>query len=445
MSRVEPGSIRAQLPSSPPDEPEGFEAVLADLDRVVVPGLSHWQHPRFFGYFPSNGELSSVLGDYLSTGLGVLGLSWQSSPALTEIEEATTDWVRQMIGLSDAWSGVIQDTASSCTLVALVCARERASGYSLARGGLQAEEPAARRLRVRPQPQLGGQGGAPRRLRARERPRGRDRRRARDAARRARRGDPHRPRRRPEAVRRRRHDRHHDHDRPRPRGRPRGGGPPPRPLAARGRRPRRLGHDPARVPLALGRDRGGRLARLQPPQVAGRRLRLLALLRPRPAAPRAGDEHEPELPAQRRRREGQEPARLGHPPRPPVPGAQAVVPHPRAGRLRSPGPPPPGHREREVAGGRGREGARTGACSPRFRCRRSASATSRPAWRARPSTGTPSPGPSASTARAPPTSPRRRSTGAGWCASASAPSPPSARTSRPVGGDAREAEATSRP
>jgi aromatic-L-amino-acid decarboxylase len=139
MSRVEPGSIRAQLPSSPPDKPEGFDAVLRDLDRVVVPGLSHWQHPGFFGYFPSNGELSSVLGDYLSTGLGVLGLSWQSSPALTEIEETTTDWVRQMIGLSDAWSGVIQDTASSCTLVALLCARERASGYSLARGGLQGE------------------------------------------------------------------------------------------------------------------------------------------------------------------------------------------------------------------------------------------------------------------------------------------------------------------
>lgn len=139
MSRVEPGSIRAQLPSSPPEEPEGFEAVLDDLDRVVLPGLSHWQHPRFFGYFPSNGELASVLGDHLSTGLGVLGLSWQSSPALTEIEEVTTDWVRQMVGLSDAWSGVIQDTASSCTLVALVCARERATGYSLARGGLQAE------------------------------------------------------------------------------------------------------------------------------------------------------------------------------------------------------------------------------------------------------------------------------------------------------------------
>jgi aromatic-L-amino-acid decarboxylase len=139
MARVAPGSIRARLPAQPPERPEGFEAVLRDLDSIVLPGLSHWQHPRFFGYFPSNGELASVLGDYLSTGLGVLGLSWQSSPALTELEEVVTDWVRQMIGLSEAWSGVIQDTASACTLVALVCARERTSGYSLARGGLQAE------------------------------------------------------------------------------------------------------------------------------------------------------------------------------------------------------------------------------------------------------------------------------------------------------------------
>jgi aromatic-L-amino-acid decarboxylase len=139
MSRVEPGQVRAQLPPSPPEAPEGFAAVLDDLERVVLPGLSHWQHPRFFGYFPSNGDLSSVLGDYLSTGLGVLGLSWQSSPALTEVEEVTTDWMRQMVGLSPAWSGVIQDTASSCTLVALISAREKATNYSLARGGLQAE------------------------------------------------------------------------------------------------------------------------------------------------------------------------------------------------------------------------------------------------------------------------------------------------------------------
>jgi aromatic-L-amino-acid decarboxylase len=139
-SRVKPGSVRAQLPSAPPAQPESFDAIFRDLDDIILPGLSHWQHPNFFGYFPGNGDLSSVLGDYISTGLGALGLSWISSPALTEVEEVVTDWLRQMLGLSDAWSGVIQDTASTSTLVALLSARERASNYSLVRGGLQGEE-----------------------------------------------------------------------------------------------------------------------------------------------------------------------------------------------------------------------------------------------------------------------------------------------------------------
>ena len=106
----------------------------------MLPGITTWQHPQFFGYFPSNALLSSVLGDYVSSGLGVIGLAWQSSPALTEVEEVVTDWMRQMLGLSEAWSGVINDTASTSTLVALLCARERTSNYSLGRGGLQ-EEP----------------------------------------------------------------------------------------------------------------------------------------------------------------------------------------------------------------------------------------------------------------------------------------------------------------
>ncbi|MCI0552642.1 MAG: pyridoxal-dependent decarboxylase [Anaerolineae bacterium] len=138
-SALEPGAVRANLPKNPPTQPEPFEGIFSDLEEIILPGLSHWQHPNFFGYFPSNGELASVLGDYLSTGLGVLGLSWQSSPALTELEEVVTDWMRQMVGLSDSWSGVIQDTASTSTLVALICARERASSYSLVRGGLQGE------------------------------------------------------------------------------------------------------------------------------------------------------------------------------------------------------------------------------------------------------------------------------------------------------------------
>lgn len=140
MSQVEPGAVRAQLPEQAPRQPEPFAEILADLERIVLPGLSHWQHPRFFGYFPSNARLSSVLGDLASSGLGVLGLSWQSSPALTEVEQTTVEWMRQLLGLSDAWHGVIQDSASASTLVALICARERASDYSLARGGLQAEQ-----------------------------------------------------------------------------------------------------------------------------------------------------------------------------------------------------------------------------------------------------------------------------------------------------------------
>jgi aromatic-L-amino-acid decarboxylase len=139
MAQVAPGEIKAKLPVAPPERPEDLRAVLADLDSIIMPGISHWQSPRFFGYFPSNAPLAGVLGDLVSTGLGVIGLSWQSGPAVTELEEVATDWVRQMVGLSGAWSGVIQDTASTSTLVALICARERATDYAMTRGGLQGE------------------------------------------------------------------------------------------------------------------------------------------------------------------------------------------------------------------------------------------------------------------------------------------------------------------
>ena len=139
MSQAEPGQVKASLPPHPPEDPESFDAILRDLDAVVMPGISHWQHPRFFGYFPSNGSLGSVLGDFVSTGLGVIGLAWQASPALSELEEVATGWLRQMVGLSPAWDGVIQDTASTSTLLALLCARERRTNYGLVRGGLQAE------------------------------------------------------------------------------------------------------------------------------------------------------------------------------------------------------------------------------------------------------------------------------------------------------------------
>ncbi len=139
MSHAEPGAVRSQLPVAPPQSPESFDDIFHDLEHVILPGLSHWQHPHFYGYFQSNAMLASVLGDYLSSGLGVVGLSWQASPALSELEEVVTDWVRQMVGLSTVWSGVIQDTASTSTLIALLCARERTSNYSLNRGGLQGE------------------------------------------------------------------------------------------------------------------------------------------------------------------------------------------------------------------------------------------------------------------------------------------------------------------
>lgn len=139
MAPAAPGETRAKLPASPPLDPETFDAIARDIEAVVMPGITTWQHPRFFGYFPSNALLASVLGDFLSSGLGVIGLAWQSSPALTEVEEVVTDWTRQMLGLSEAWSGVINDTASTSTLVALLCARERATGYSLSRDGLQGQ------------------------------------------------------------------------------------------------------------------------------------------------------------------------------------------------------------------------------------------------------------------------------------------------------------------
>lgn len=137
MARTAPGEVARAFPTAPPETPQDPAEIFAALDRTIVPGLTHFGHPRFFGFFPTGTELSSVLGDFLSTGLGALGLTWQSAPALTELEEVTTDWVRQLLGLSPAWRGVIQDTASTSTLVALVCARERASDYALMRAGLQ--------------------------------------------------------------------------------------------------------------------------------------------------------------------------------------------------------------------------------------------------------------------------------------------------------------------
>jgi aromatic-L-amino-acid decarboxylase len=140
MSRTRPGEIRSKLPRTPPERGGGADEILALLDRDVMPGITHWNHPAFFAYFPSNTSYASILGDLACAGLGVQGMSWQTSPAATEIEEVVMDWLRQMLGLGDAWTGVIQDTASTATLGALICARERAT--RLDDRGLQAAGPA---------------------------------------------------------------------------------------------------------------------------------------------------------------------------------------------------------------------------------------------------------------------------------------------------------------
>jgi aromatic-L-amino-acid decarboxylase len=140
LSKSTLGTLRAALPAAAPQYGESFEEIMHDLERLILPACSHFQHPSFFAYFPSNHSLASVLGDYVSTGLAQLGLNWASSPALTELEQVTTHWFRQMLGLTSAWSGVIYDTASTAALVALLCAREQASGYSATDGGLQ-EQP----------------------------------------------------------------------------------------------------------------------------------------------------------------------------------------------------------------------------------------------------------------------------------------------------------------
>jgi aromatic-L-amino-acid decarboxylase len=140
MSPVQPGEVAAQLPAGPPLHAEGLGDIVADLDRVVMPGITHWNHPGFLAYFPSNSDLSSVLADLVSSGLGVQGMSWQTSPAATEVEDVVMEWLREMVGLPDTFTGVIEDTASTSTFTALLCARERTSGFSQNRGGLQAED-----------------------------------------------------------------------------------------------------------------------------------------------------------------------------------------------------------------------------------------------------------------------------------------------------------------
>jgi aromatic-L-amino-acid/L-tryptophan decarboxylase len=128
LSRVEPGAVRSALPAAPPDEPEPFAAVLQDLDDVLLPGITHWNHPRFFAYFAISGSEPGILAELLAATLNVNAMLWRTSPAATELEELVLDWVAQLIGLPEGLHGHIEDTASTSTLAALAAARELRPG-----------------------------------------------------------------------------------------------------------------------------------------------------------------------------------------------------------------------------------------------------------------------------------------------------------------------------
>jgi aromatic-L-amino-acid decarboxylase len=140
-SRVEPGEVRDRLPPSPPEKGEPLNDILRDLDRIVLPAITHWQSPNFFGYFPANASGPAILGDLVSSGLGVQGMLWSTSPACTELETHVLDWLVDLLCLPDkfrssgAGGGVIQDTASSATLCAMLAARERATDFATNRQG----------------------------------------------------------------------------------------------------------------------------------------------------------------------------------------------------------------------------------------------------------------------------------------------------------------------
>ncbi|HEX4488823.1 MAG TPA: aminotransferase class V-fold PLP-dependent enzyme [Terriglobales bacterium] len=136
LSQAKPGEIRAGLPLNPPSQGESFDTILADIDKLILPGITHWQSPNFYAYFPSNGSGPAILGDLLSSGLGVQGMLWATSPACTELETHVLDWLANMLALPEKFrststgGGVIQDTASSSAVCAVLAARERATNFT---------------------------------------------------------------------------------------------------------------------------------------------------------------------------------------------------------------------------------------------------------------------------------------------------------------------------
>ncbi len=136
LAPVAPGEVRRQLPATPPARPESLEQALADFERVILPGVTHWNHPGFFAYFAITGSAPGILGEMLSAALNVNGMLWRTSPALTELEEVVLDWLRQMLGLPEGLMGIIMDTASVSSLCAIAAAREAVPGLRVREEGL---------------------------------------------------------------------------------------------------------------------------------------------------------------------------------------------------------------------------------------------------------------------------------------------------------------------
>ena len=142
-AQVQPGDITAQLPVAAPDAGEDMSDIMADFEKIVVPGITNWQHPKFFAYFPSNSSPPSVLAEMLVTTMGAQCMLWQTSPAATEMETRMMEWLAKMLGLGDGFEGVIQDSASSATLVAILVGREKATDWAANEQGLKAVQPLA--------------------------------------------------------------------------------------------------------------------------------------------------------------------------------------------------------------------------------------------------------------------------------------------------------------
>ncbi len=142
-ARTRPGDTAAQLAAAPPEAPEDPETIFADFERIVPSAMTHWQHPRFFAYFPANAAPASVWAEQLISTLGAQCMLWQTSPAATEMEQVTTDWMRQALGLREGFTGTIHDTATTCTLAAVITMRDRASNWDSVQEGI-----AGQRLRI---------------------------------------------------------------------------------------------------------------------------------------------------------------------------------------------------------------------------------------------------------------------------------------------------------